>query len=160
MEKRVAELEQQVEDLLQQAEQVYENEDAKYRKGKRGNDLPEELKFKQSRLQKIQEAKKALEEEAKEQLAIILDSDEGYGTIAWLYRKYIASEHFMSLTTTSQKSYEGRLKRLIKFPLKREDGSDAIVGDIPLSWLTRPKAKKLHSRILKSYTELGFERSK
>jgi transposase len=65
MEKRVAELEQQVEDLLKQAEQVDENEDAKYGKGKRGNDLPKELKFKQSRLQKIQEAKKALEEEAK-----------------------------------------------------------------------------------------------
>lgn len=65
MEKKIAELEQQVDDLLTQAEQVDENEDAQYGKGKHGNDLPKELKFRQSRLQKLQEAKKALEEEAK-----------------------------------------------------------------------------------------------
>lgn len=65
MEKKIAELEVQVADLLNQAEYVDENEDAKYGKGKSGNDLPKELKFRKSRLQKLQEAKKALEEEAK-----------------------------------------------------------------------------------------------
>jgi hypothetical protein len=65
MEKKVVELEQQVNDLLNQAELIDENEDAQYGKGKSGNDLPKELKFRQSRLQKIQEAKKALEDEAK-----------------------------------------------------------------------------------------------
>lgn len=65
MEKKVAELEQQVNDLLNQAQHVDENEDAQYGKSKSGNDLPKELKFRQSRLQKIQEAKKALEDEAK-----------------------------------------------------------------------------------------------
>lgn len=65
MEKKIAEFEQQVDDLLTQAEHVDEDEDARYGKGKRGNDLPKELKFRQSRLQKLQEAKKALEEEAK-----------------------------------------------------------------------------------------------
>jgi transposase len=65
MEKKVAELEQQVNDLLNQAEQIDENEDVQYGKGKSGNDLPKELKFRQSRLQKLQEAKKALEDEAK-----------------------------------------------------------------------------------------------
>lgn len=69
MEKKIAELEQQVSDLLNQAEQVDESEDAKYGKGKKGNDLPKELKFRQSRLQKIKEAKKALEEEAKAETA-------------------------------------------------------------------------------------------
>lgn len=51
MQKKVAELEQQVNDLLNQAEHVDENEDAQYGKGKNGNDLPKELKFRQSRLQ-------------------------------------------------------------------------------------------------------------
>ncbi len=65
MGKKVAELEQQVKDLFNQTEHVDENEDAQYGKGKSGNDLPKDLKFRQSRLQKIQEAKKALEVEAK-----------------------------------------------------------------------------------------------
>jgi len=69
MEKKAVELEQQVKDLLTQAEHVDENEDTKYGKGKRDNDLPDELKFKQTRLQKLQEAKKALEEEARAEAA-------------------------------------------------------------------------------------------
>ena len=69
MEKKAVELEQQVKDLLTQAEHVDENEDTKYGKGKRDNDLPHELKFKQTRLQKLQEAKKALEEEARAEAA-------------------------------------------------------------------------------------------
>lgn len=69
MEKKISELEQEVADLLKQAEQVDESEDAKYGKSKRGDDLPKELKFRQSRLQKIKEAKKALEEEAKTETA-------------------------------------------------------------------------------------------
>lgn len=64
MEKKAAELEQQVKDLLTQAEHVDENEDATYGKGKKDNELPQELKFKHTRLQKLQEAKRALEEEA------------------------------------------------------------------------------------------------
>lgn len=47
MEKKVAELEQQVNDLLSQAEQVDNNEDDQYGKGKRCNQLPTELKFRQ-----------------------------------------------------------------------------------------------------------------
>lgn len=69
MGKKIAELEQQVSDLLNQAEQVDESEDTKYCKGKKGNDLPHELKFRQSRIQKIKEAKKALEKEAKAETA-------------------------------------------------------------------------------------------
>jgi len=61
------ELEKQVEELLQNAQQVDEQEDRKYGKGNRGDELPEELRFRQSRLRKIREAKEALEREALEQ---------------------------------------------------------------------------------------------
>ena len=65
MEKSVAELRAEVERLLAEAEATDAEEDALYGKGKRGDELPKELRFKQSRLKKIEEAKKALEEEAR-----------------------------------------------------------------------------------------------
>jgi len=65
MEKSVAELEAEVGRLLAEAEATDAEEDALYGKGKRGDELPKELRFKQSRLKKIEEAKKALEEEAR-----------------------------------------------------------------------------------------------
>lgn len=61
------ELARQVEEMLQKAEAVDAEEDAKYGKGKRGDELPEELRFRQSRLKKIREAKQALEERAKQE---------------------------------------------------------------------------------------------
>jgi hypothetical protein len=61
------ELERQVEQLLREAEQVDAEEDKRYGKGKRGDELPEELRFRQGRLKKIRDAKAALEREAKEQ---------------------------------------------------------------------------------------------
>ena len=65
MEKKAAELKKEVEHLLTQAEQVDMKEDVLYGKGKRSGQLPKELQFRQTRLQKIQEAKLALEEEAR-----------------------------------------------------------------------------------------------
>ncbi|MGB6972099.1 MAG: IS1182 family transposase [Desulfobulbales bacterium] len=65
MEKQAAELKKEVDHLLAQAEQADMKEDALYGKGKRGGQLPKELQFRQARLQKIQEAKLALEEEAR-----------------------------------------------------------------------------------------------
>ena len=59
-------LQQQVEELLRKAEQVDAAEDAQYGKGKRGDELPAELARRESRLQKIREAKAALEAEAKQ----------------------------------------------------------------------------------------------
>ncbi len=56
----------EVEALLKQAEETDAAEDALYGKDRRGDELPGELKFKQKRLAKIREAKRALEEEAKE----------------------------------------------------------------------------------------------
>lgn len=65
MEKKAAELKEEVDRLLAKAEAVDADEDALYSKGKCGDELPKELRFKQSRLRKIEEAKKALEKEAK-----------------------------------------------------------------------------------------------
>lgn len=65
MEAREAELEAIVARLLAEAQRVDDEEDARYGKGKRGEELPNELRHRQSRLKKIREAKRALEQEAK-----------------------------------------------------------------------------------------------
>jgi transposase len=65
MVKKEKELATEVDKLLKQAEALDEQEDKKYGKGKRGDELPDELKFKERRLAKIREAKRALEEEAR-----------------------------------------------------------------------------------------------
>jgi transposase len=56
----------EVEALLAEAARVDAEEDGKYGKGKRGDELPEELVRRESRLKKIREAQAALEAEAKE----------------------------------------------------------------------------------------------
>jgi transposase len=53
-------------ELLAQAEAVDKAEDAKFGKDARGDELPEELRRRESRLTKIREAKQALEDEARE----------------------------------------------------------------------------------------------
>jgi len=60
------ELAAEVQALLQEAARVDAEEDGKYGKGKRGDELPQELARRESRLAKIREAKAALEQEAKE----------------------------------------------------------------------------------------------
>jgi transposase len=59
-------LKQEIEALLKQAEDVDSAEDAQYGKGKRGDELPEELARRESRLKKIAQAKAELEQEARE----------------------------------------------------------------------------------------------
>ena len=59
-------LKQEIDGLLKQAEATDAAEDELYGKGQGGDELPEELSRRESRLQKIREAKKALEEEARE----------------------------------------------------------------------------------------------
>ena len=56
----------EVEALLRQAEETDEREDAKYGPTRRGDELPEELAFREGRLKKIREARAALELEARE----------------------------------------------------------------------------------------------
>ena len=61
-----ARLKAEIEALLKQAEAVDAAEDAQYGKGRRGDELPEELRRRESRLRKIAEAKAELEQEARE----------------------------------------------------------------------------------------------
>ena len=61
-----ARLEQEIKALLRQAEETDAAEDARYGRKRRGDELPEELSRRESRLQKIREAKQALEDEARE----------------------------------------------------------------------------------------------
>jgi len=58
-------LEEEIRQLLEEAERVDAEEDAKYGKGKRGDELPKELQRRESRLAKIRAAKAELEAEAK-----------------------------------------------------------------------------------------------
>ncbi|MFZ0961470.1 MAG: transposase, partial [Terriglobia bacterium] len=58
-------LEEEVQALLQEAARIDAEEDGKYGKGKRGDELPEELARRESRLKKLRAAKAALEAEAK-----------------------------------------------------------------------------------------------
>jgi hypothetical protein len=62
-------LREEIEDLLRRAERADASADALFGKGKRGDELPEELKRRQSRLKKIREAKALLEAEARAQAA-------------------------------------------------------------------------------------------
>jgi transposase len=66
MEKSVMELEAEVKRLLAEAEATDEAEDRCHGKDRHGDELPEELRFKQGRLARIKEAKEALEREARE----------------------------------------------------------------------------------------------
>ena len=59
-------LKQEIEALLARAEDVDAAEDAQYGKGRRGDELPEELARRESRLKKIAQAKAELEQEARE----------------------------------------------------------------------------------------------
>ena len=71
--KRRAELKAEIEELMARAETVDAEEDVLYGKGKRGDpksralrgEIPEELRFRETRLAKIEEAMAALEAEAK-----------------------------------------------------------------------------------------------
>lgn len=60
-------LKEEVERLLEEAERVDSEEDAKYGKGNRGDELPKELRRRESRLKKIREAKKELEAAARKE---------------------------------------------------------------------------------------------
>ena len=64
MKEREAQLEAEVAELLERAREVDDEEDRRYGKDKRGDELPEELAFREGRLEKIREARAALEAEA------------------------------------------------------------------------------------------------
>jgi transposase len=69
MAEKEAVLQAEIAELLRRAEQADRDEDARYGADRRGDELPAELARRESRLKKIQEAKAALEAEAREQAA-------------------------------------------------------------------------------------------
>src|SRR4029077_15697448 len=60
-------LREEVRRLLKQAEAMCEKEDKRYGRERRGDELPEELQRRETRIARIREAKQALEERAREQ---------------------------------------------------------------------------------------------
>lgn len=66
MEESEKQLRKEVQKLLKQAESADEEEDKRYGRDRRGDELPEELQRRETRIARIQEAKKALEERARE----------------------------------------------------------------------------------------------
>jgi transposase len=66
MDGKIAELEEQIRQLMTEAEAADQAEDARHGKGVRGDELPDELRFRQRRLQKIRQAKAALEAQARQ----------------------------------------------------------------------------------------------
>ena len=64
MKEKEAQLAEEVEELLNRAEEVDDEEDRRYGQDKRGDELPQELAFREGRLEKIREAMAALEAEA------------------------------------------------------------------------------------------------
>jgi transposase len=69
MEKDSARLQQKVRDLLAAADAIDSQEDAEHGPGRRGDELPEDLRRAESRLARIKELKAELEAEAREQAA-------------------------------------------------------------------------------------------
>jgi hypothetical protein len=66
MEKQQQQLRKEVRELLKKADHEDAREDRMYGRDRHGDELPEELKRRETRLAKIQEAKRELEKEAKE----------------------------------------------------------------------------------------------
>ena len=64
MREKAAQLAAEVAELLRQAQAADDEEDRRYGKDKRGDELPQELAFREGRLEKIREAMAALEAEA------------------------------------------------------------------------------------------------
>jgi transposase len=62
-------LREEVRQLLKQAEAADKEEDSRYGRDRRGDELPEELQRRETRIARIREAKQALEERAREQAA-------------------------------------------------------------------------------------------
>jgi transposase len=66
MKEKGHQLRKEVRALLKEADRIDSREDKLYGRDRRGDELPEELKYRETRLAKIREAKRALEQEARE----------------------------------------------------------------------------------------------
>src|SRR6202166_3006467 len=67
MEETEKRLREEVRKLMSQAEAADAEEDTRYGRGRRGDELPEELQRREARIQRIREARRALEARAREQ---------------------------------------------------------------------------------------------
>jgi transposase len=76
MREKQRQLREEVRDLLAQAEAADAAEDAEHGPDRRGDELPAELQRRESRLQRIREAKRALEARTKEEAAAAGNPDE------------------------------------------------------------------------------------
>lgn len=65
----ISKLEEEVKTILKEADEIDELEDKKFGKDKRGDEIPEELRKKETRLAKLREAKESIEAEAREKAA-------------------------------------------------------------------------------------------
>jgi len=90
MKEEEARLEAEVRELLKRAEAVDEEEDRKYGKDRRGDELPKELAFRESRLKKIRKARAALEAEARAKT----EQDKGKGRKAAVVPEEKAQRNF------------------------------------------------------------------
>ncbi len=70
MKEREVQFKAEVDELLRRAGEVDDEEDRRYGRDKRGDELPEELSFREGRLRSIREAKAALEAEARRRRSI------------------------------------------------------------------------------------------
>jgi IS5 family transposase len=70
MKEKQKQLRQEVRELLARAEAVDAAEDARYGKHQRGDELPEELRRRETRLKRIRQAKRALEQRAREEALV------------------------------------------------------------------------------------------
>jgi len=76
MKQEIARLEGEVEQLLSEAEAVDSPEDEQYGVGNRGDELPEELRYRQQRLERIRQAKAALEAQVRHRQQSKTDDDD------------------------------------------------------------------------------------
>ena len=76
MKQEIVRLEAEVQELLEKAEAVDAEEDEQYGEGNRGDELPEELRFRQQRLERIRQARAALEAEAQAEAEQGNDDDD------------------------------------------------------------------------------------
>jgi transposase/IS5 family transposase len=112
MKAKEKELREKVKALLQAAENEDAYEDQKYGVSRRGDELPEELQRTKSRLAKIRAAKKALEEEAREQAGPKDDDDEPPG--ARLPSHRIPTEKDGTPTAKAQRNFTDADSRIQK----------------------------------------------
>jgi transposase/IS5 family transposase len=110
-------LQEEIEALMRKAEQVDAAEDAEYGADVRGDEIPEELRHRESRLKKIREVKAALEKEAANARAARLREN------AEELRKKISDENLPARDRHAAATLSAKAKKQAK-ELSRDDDDD------------------------------------